>query len=310
MTIKEPFDPIEFRNALGSFTTGVTVVTTRSDELGDVGLTANSFNSVSLSPPMVLWSLAKSAFSLPAFKTAEYFAVHILSEEQQPVSNQFARRGEDKFSGLALERGPGDIPLLPDCSARFVCKTAYQYEGGDHIIFVGEVLDFSHFPKSPLLFFGGQYGQLHKPAAATSAEGGSSMPDDSLGYLMRVGYLQLIDPLLKELASRGLTATQHYFLASVARDGDKTTAELVRQLSSVDRQVSGNEITDLFERDLVQEVGDKVSLTEAGIQLRIELASVYKSIESDALNALGYEKAQSLKVLLDEFIRTLGKDSE
>ena len=169
MSNAQPLDGRAFREALGAFTTGVTVVTTRGEQ-GDVGLTANSFNSVSLDPPMVLWSLGKNASSLPAFRAASHFAVHILSENQQELSNRFATRGIDKFADTEVMRGPDDVPLLNDCAARFVCRTEYQYEGGDHIIFVGEVLDFSHWERSPLLFHGGKYGRISKNPSAESSE--------------------------------------------------------------------------------------------------------------------------------------------
>lgn len=168
MSTQPSIDAGEFRKALGSFTTGVTVVTTRGTEDNDVGLTANSFNSVSLDPPMVLWSLGKSARSLPHFRSSEYFAVHILAQGQEALSTRFASRGIDKFQELELTRGPGNIPLLEDSAARFICRTAYQYEGGDHIIFVGEVVEFSHREKPPLLFHAGQYGQLLKNNRASS----------------------------------------------------------------------------------------------------------------------------------------------
>ncbi len=148
-------DPKQFRNALGAFTTGVTVVTTRKPDGTDVGLTANSFNSVSLEPPMVLWSLAKTSGSLQAFNDSEHFAVHILSNRQEALSGRFAKRGIDKFEGQELSRGQGGVPLLPGCSARFECRVAYRYEGGDHVIFVGEVLNSEHFGLPPLVFQSG-----------------------------------------------------------------------------------------------------------------------------------------------------------
>src|SRR5688500_7172259 len=97
------------RGALGSFATGVTIVTTRDPAGVDVGLTANSFNSVSLEPPMVLWSLAKTSLCLSAFVASQYFAVHVLAADQEPLSNLFAKRGADKFAAIALERGAGDV---------------------------------------------------------------------------------------------------------------------------------------------------------------------------------------------------------
>ena len=100
-------DPKQFRQALGAFTTGVTVVTTHGPDGQDYGLTANSFNSVSIDPPMVLWSLNKNASSKSAFAEAGHFAVHVLATDQEPVSNRFAKSGTDKFAGLTVERGPG-----------------------------------------------------------------------------------------------------------------------------------------------------------------------------------------------------------
>lgn len=146
-----------FRTALGAFATGVTIVTTRDGEGRDVGLTANSFNSVSLDPPMVLWSLARNALSLPVFLAASHFAVHVLAADQEDLSLRFAARGSEKFSGLDLERGVARIPLLRGCSARFQCRTTFRHEAGDHIIFVGEVEAFDHSDREELLFHRGRY---------------------------------------------------------------------------------------------------------------------------------------------------------
>ena len=149
-------DQAGFRKALGRFATGVTIVTTRDREGKPFGVTANSFNSVSLDPPMVLWSLARSSQSMAVFETAERFAVHVLGENQRELSNRFASRGTDKFAGLAINSD--DIPLLAPFAARFVCRTAYRYEGGDHIIFVGEVERCARDEHAqPLIFHGGRY---------------------------------------------------------------------------------------------------------------------------------------------------------
>jgi 3-hydroxy-9,10-secoandrosta-1,3,5(10)-triene-9,17-dione monooxygenase reductase component len=147
----------EFRRALGRFATGVTIVTTRDAAGKDVGLTANSFSSVSLDPPMVLWSLSRRSLSLPAFMQAEHFAVHVLASDQDELASRFATRGADKFAGLILQRGQDDIALLADCAARFQCRSTIKHEGGDHVIFVGEVLHFDHTERPPLIFHGGRY---------------------------------------------------------------------------------------------------------------------------------------------------------
>lgn len=157
MTHQSAFDIRAFRSALGMFATGVTIITARSEKGEEVGVTANSFNSVSLDPPLVLWSLAKRACSLPVFKAASHWNVHVLASDQELLSNRFARSGEDKFSGVVANSGVNDAPLLEGCSARFQCKAAFQYEGGDHIIFVGEVLKFDRTVKAPLVYLNGRY---------------------------------------------------------------------------------------------------------------------------------------------------------
>ncbi|MCJ8140954.1 flavin reductase family protein [Falsirhodobacter halotolerans] len=153
-------DTRRLRNAFGAFATGVTVVTTKGPDGTDLGRTANSFSSVSLSPPMVLWSLARSSSSLAAFRDADHFAVHVLTADQADLSARFAGKDPDKFAGLAVDRGVADVPLLRDCTARFECRTVHRYDGGDHIIFVAEVCDHHHAPAPPLIFHGGAYGGL------------------------------------------------------------------------------------------------------------------------------------------------------
>lgn len=160
-------DKTAFRNALGSFVTGVTIVTARDAAGEPVGLTANSFNSVSLDPPMVLWSLSLDSHSLPAFRDAESWAVHILASDQQDMSDRFARRGEDKFGGLAIADGPEGAPLIEGCAARFGCRARFEYEGGDHAIFLGEVVDFDRSEAEPLIYHGGRYGRVMPAGAST-----------------------------------------------------------------------------------------------------------------------------------------------
>lgn len=159
------FDPQRFRQALGSFPTGVTIITTVDAAGNDVGVTANSFNSVSLDPPLVLWSLDRKSSNFDAFIAARHFAVHILASHQETLASRFARKGIDRFEGLTVKRGSGGIALLDDCVAHFECRTAFQYEGGDHIIFVGEVLNFEHCQHEPLVFKRGRFAlAVDKPA--------------------------------------------------------------------------------------------------------------------------------------------------
>ena len=153
-------DPKAFRNALGCFATGVTIITAASESGRKAGLTVNSFSSVSLNPPLVLWSLAMHAPSLPVFQDASHFAVHVLGRDQEELAMHFARSSDDKFAGMAISPGLGDAPLLEGAIARFQCRNSYRYYGGDHIIFVGEVEAMEHKEGPPLIFCRGAFGDL------------------------------------------------------------------------------------------------------------------------------------------------------
>jgi len=153
-------DQRQFRDALGAFTTGICVVTTRTAGGADIGLTANSFNSVSLDPPMILWSLANTSSSAPAFHAAQHFGIHVLASNQDHVSAQFAKKGIDRFQGIAFRRSDTGIPLLEDCAAWFECRSVHKYTGGDHTIFVGEVISFYRNDRRPLVFYGGRYATV------------------------------------------------------------------------------------------------------------------------------------------------------
>jgi flavin reductase (DIM6/NTAB) family NADH-FMN oxidoreductase RutF len=152
------FGERELRDALGRFATGVTVVTTMTPQ-GPLGITANSFASVSLRPPLVLWSPARKSKRFPAFEAASHFAVHVLSAGQRALAERFAAPG-DAFAGLAFEPGEGAVPLIAGCAARFECRHAAGYDGGDHLIVVGEVLRLERADLPPLIFYRGRYGSL------------------------------------------------------------------------------------------------------------------------------------------------------
>jgi flavin reductase (DIM6/NTAB) family NADH-FMN oxidoreductase RutF len=158
---REPIDYLAFRQALGQYATGVTIVTARSADGSPVGLTANSFTSVSLDPPLVLWSLAKTARSRDVFELASHFAVHVLAADQLDLSRSFASKTGTKFAGVEISLGQGGVPLIGGCAARFQCRRYDAVDGGDHRIYIGEVLAFEHRACEPLLFHAGEYGRKH-----------------------------------------------------------------------------------------------------------------------------------------------------
>ena len=302
----------QFRSALGAFATGVTIVTTRTRSGVDVGLTANSFNSVSLDPPMVLWSLAKSSKSLPAFLESGYFAVHVLSASQEALSHTFATRGAEKFAGLSLERGKADIPLLEGCSARFQCRTAVKYEGGDHLVFIGEVEAFDHFDRPPLVFHSGHYAAaVARPRAAPSpdaAEPDSSFSEDFLIFLVARAHFQLFLGLKRDLERHGLTEWQWFVLSILGVRDNRTVAELDQILWRTGTRVTYELVAGLVAAGLAQLHGSndpnaRVTLTEAGRRLVIELVAAAKATESHAESNLGFADSQLLKQALRSIIR-------
>ncbi len=153
-------DQIEFRNALGLFATGITVITSMDGDT-PMGLTANSFNSVSLDPPLVLWSMAKSSSMLSAYQKAPGFCIHVLGSDQQELSNRFAGRAEDRFANLDWQKSQLGLPLISGCVAHFECRSEHQYEGGDHIIFVGRVESYAADAARPVLgYHRGKYVEI------------------------------------------------------------------------------------------------------------------------------------------------------
>jgi len=303
----------QFRDALGSFATGVTIVTTRSAAGEDIGLTANSFNSVSLDPPMVLWSLGKKSLSLPAFLESGCFAVHVLAANQEALSLTFATRGADKFAGISVARGHGGAPLLPGCSALFQCRTAFTYEGGDHVIFVGAVESFEHFNRSPLVFHGGRYAVAVEKPPATPPSPETEQPDSSFSqdfliYLLGRAHFQLFLELRRDLERHGLSEDQWFVLSILAMSDDRTVAELDRLLWYTGKRVTYELLASLTAGGYARLQGSydphaSVQLTDSGRHIVLELVAVAKAAESDAERNLGYGETQLLKRALRSIIR-------
>lgn len=307
------FDPRAFRNALGSFATGVAIITTRDGAGEPVGLTVNSFNSVSLNPPLVLWSLANNAMSLSAFRDAQYWAVHILASDQEDLSTRFATRGEDKFTGLTLERGLGDTPLLQGCSARFQCRTASKYQGGDHLIFIGEVQSFDHYDNPPLVFHGGRYAHATQRIrnAPRQSHLAGSFREDFLGYLLGRSHFRFFARIRPYLAEAGLRDEEFYLLAAMTLKPCMRAEDLERVTDSVLPDGYQPTADSLARRSLVApaENGDGLVLTEPGRELALKLISAAKAVEAQALSRLGPDEDVVLKSLLNQLLAVLDPEA-
>lgn len=309
------FDAAAFRQALGSFATGVTIITTRDAAGEPVGLTVNSFNSVSLNPPLVLWSLAETSNSLPIFRAASHWAVHVLSSDQEALSGRFARRGENKFAGAELEPGVGDVPLLRGCSARFQCRTAFQYEGGDHVIFVGEVVAFDRADVAPLVFHAGRYAHATRREAADSTprhawlEG--SFNEGFLGYLLGRSHLEFFSRIRPLLAQEQLADVEFYLLSTLTLKQRLAAEDVAEALKGVPEGPREQALNNLHARGLLQMESDGASrLTSEGRACALRLISAAKAVESQVIEQIGAAEAAALKSLLNRLLHVLDPQVE
>lgn len=156
-TVSPALDTRHFRNALSQFATGVTVITTRLADGTFFGLTASSFNSVSLDPPLVLWSLDQGASSLPLFTGNSHYVINVLAGDQAQLATRFARRIENRFKGIEFDLSHTGLPILKGVAAWFECHNRSRYPEGDHVIFVGEVERCDVSPRPALVFHAGQF---------------------------------------------------------------------------------------------------------------------------------------------------------
>jgi 3-hydroxy-9,10-secoandrosta-1,3,5(10)-triene-9,17-dione monooxygenase reductase component len=282
MIMATAFDSKVFRSALGRFATGVTVITVRDAEGKPIGVTANSFNSVSLDPPMVLWSLARTSLSMPAFMAADRFAVHVLGASQEDISNRFAARGEDKFSGLAID--PADLPLIDGCAARFICRTVHRYEGGDHVIFVGEVLEYETSELPPLLYHAGSYAEarprLKGEAAGIDPQEGR-VGANSLLNLVAQAHTQLLRPLHGWLARHGLEQPRYLILSVVSNMEEPTRAAILDRVKAVGYNQVEQVTEVMIAEGWLEEVAGLIRLTSGGKKVFADVIANLDQFERD-----------------------------
>ncbi|TCJ36996.1 flavin reductase family protein [Parafrankia sp. BMG5.11] len=307
------FDRASFRSALGSFPTGVTVVTTLDAEEKPVGVTASSFNSVSLDPPLVLWSLARSAHSNEAFCSSGHFAIHVLSANQEDVSNRFARGGEDKFSGMAWRSGEMGSPVLNTFAALFECRTLHQYEGGDHVILVGEVVSFEQREHPPLVFHGGRYAETRDRGAAGDRETvdiqHGIFSDEFLFYLISRAHFQTSRRAREMHEALGLSQSEYLTLAVLSMDETPASSEeVVRRLEHTGYAPDAATLHDMVGRALLIRSAAGFELAPKGRELHIRTLAVAKGFEDDLLGMLTPGEVFEAKRLLRRIIELTGED--
>ena len=309
MSTDTAIDPIEFRNALGAFATGVTVVTTNCNEVGRIGLTANSFNSVSLDPPMVLWSLAKTSNALAFFTDAGRFCVNILAADQVSISNHFASKSLDKFATVSYQNGVLDTPVIDGCSASFECKTVFTYEGGDHLIFVGQVVNFINSDKKALLYHGGRYA-VSEPHPVTAPEHketqlkAKGFVDDYLDYLLAKATDTFEASFQPYLDRHQFEKYQWRTLVTIADYNGITLQELTaivlmeqqQLLGLIDTMIAADYITESETQPVVYYLRPK------GEQEIVQLLAAAKAHEADLLGNFSLDESRTLKALLKRLL--------
>lgn len=312
MTLSEPVDLQEFRSALGSFATGVTVVTSATGDHNPVGVTASSFNSVSLDPPLVLWSLAKKSMSLGAFRDSGHFAVHILSSAQEDLSNSFAKSGADKFDGVNWQRGKLGSPILDEFAAKFECRTVHQYEGGDHIIFVGEVVAFEKRDHAPLVFHAGKYAEarprLKKCGMPTVEPEEGRFTEDFFLYLLSRAHFQASVVTRRKTEEFGLSHSDYLTITLLGMSAPLADREICERLAHTGHAPSQETLNSLLGRKLIERKDDMLVLTETARSMFIETLSVTKAFEDDLLDSFSAAETAEMKHMLKRIIQLTGSN--
>lgn len=312
------FDPKDFRHALGMFATGVTIVTTCAPDGSPIGITANSFNSVSLDPPLVLWSLARNAKSQPAFSAAQHWNVHILANHQHALSSRFARAGTDKFADLALDEGRDGTPLLRGCSARFQCRTLFQYDGGDHVIFVGQVIAYDRSERPPLLYVTGDYALAVRMAGAIATEAGADpanpadiaevaanhpYSEDMLGYLLGRGHYQFMAGFRRVLARQDLSDTEFFVLSLLAVRAPLSAGDIAQHMAYTGCDAGAAMLAGLCARDLLAaEPAARYRLTGSGRAAILQVLAAARQTEAELAERLGPIETAALRNLLKRLV--------
>jgi flavin reductase (DIM6/NTAB) family NADH-FMN oxidoreductase RutF len=263
-------DEREFREALSCFATGVTIVTAAGDD-GCIGMTVSSFNSVSMQPPLVLWSVTKKAASADQFRKAGHFSIHILSSRQQSLASRFATAGIDKFQDVEHTLDAHGVPHISDCVARFDCSQWAAYEGGDHWILVGEVQHFTRCNDDPLVFCEGAFAALSpsQQLQAVTGDSTSELPESPIDHLLLYNlsraYHQMSRQFHGSVRASGLSIPQWRILASLYGEVTRALPDLQdRTFLQTDALLDALQVLQRDGLCKIDEGSDKIQGTRAG----------------------------------------------
>lgn len=302
-------DTRAFRRALGNFATGVTVVTAADATGRKVGVTANSFNSVSLDPPLILWSIDKRSTSHAVFEAASHFAVNVLAADQIDLSNNFARPKEDRFAEVEYQVGEGGAPVLADCSARFECEKYQQVDGGDHWIMIGKVVAFDDCGRSPLLYHQGAYSMVLPHTRMTKREDGQPPSSHFQGRLSHNLYYLMTQALRAYQASyqprqlsTGLRTSEARMLMVLENDAGLNLADLQREVAMPAREIE-EAVNNLKRKALVRDDQERVKLTPKGIDETESLWTIAREQQDKVFSQFSEAQLETFKTVLKAVIQ-------
>lgn len=303
-----PFDARAFRRALGNFATGVTVVTAATASGRKVGVTANSFNSVSLDPPLILWSIDKRSNSHEVFEEASHFAVNVLAADQIDLSNNFARPKDDRFAEIEFEPGEGGSPVFADCSARFHCEKFQQVDGGDHWIMIGKVVAFDDFGRSPLLYHQGAYSMVLPHTRMTKRDEGQPPSSHFQGRLSHNLYYLMTQALRAYQASyqprqlsTGLRTSEARMLMVLENDAGLDLNQLQREVAMPVREIE-EAVANLKRKGLVLDDNERVRLTVKGVDETESLWTIAREQQDKVFGQFSAEQIDTFKAVLKAVI--------
>jgi 4-hydroxyphenylacetate 3-hydroxylase, reductase component len=301
-------DAKELRNCFGKFATGITVITAIAPDGTQLGLTVNSFSSLSLDPPMILWSLDNKSKSLEALQAASHFAVNVLASDQMHISNNFARSSDEKFNDIELIPSEFNLPLLSGTVAYLECKNVNAIEGGDHIIFIGEVENFQINDRKPLLYTNGQYtiAARHPLTKLPEANEGETSDhhstDDFIVPLLLRSYWEISDPFYKELQDEGIPVAHARILVHLDHNPELTTKEIASAIR-VDMASVSMSVGWLCDNGhLNKGGGDKYTVSEQGLGHLQTVQNRAQRFEKEILDGYSDQDVDMLKTMLRKLI--------
>jgi len=299
-------DSRAFRRCLSQFGTGVTVITAQTGD-DRAGVTVNSFSSLSLDPPLILWAINRESKSRPVFEAATHFAVNVLASDQIEVSRCFATPAEDKFARVEWAPGEWGTPVLSNVLATLECESEARHEGGDHILMVGRVKRFSRFEKDPLLFVQGRYGvAVDHPGLKAAPEAATAEPSEttSLMVLMLIAYQTMSEKFDERRKAEGLTLAQSRVLAVLSQNpAGLPMVELVRRAYLGVRD-GEDAVADLADRSFVQRgTNQKLMLTEKGTECREAILRHLHDFDVQQMSEFPGEEVEAVRRILTHIIR-------